>query len=1382
MVTTPLEWLNEFRVNNGLLDDHFDPDIVQLSNGNLLVSWSTNDDSGVGSPPGNDIIGQIFDPLGNEVGGEFRLNINYTADTESSASITALEGGGFIVTYTDFVISGTIPALTFNYDLRYQRFDNSGTNIAGGTIYSPVNSDILGPSQTAALNATSVLTAWADATNGDVLGTIYNPTTGTVGATLTIQDLVPGSGEGVTGVEVAALKQSGRYAVTFVDIDSGNDEVYLRILNPDGTNAAALVLVDSALADARDTDVAELSNGNIVVTWTVDGSGGTNSGVRARVYTSAGVAVTGVLTPPTTTAGNQEFPAVAATHDGGFVVLWYDEPNFDLLGQRFSSTGVAVGSEFAIENFIGTAIDGIEARALEDGRIAVTWKADFTNSDVYAAIWDPRDTANSTPDSNGNVIGTTLADDITVPTGALRIYGHTGNDIIRVAAADVNPAVLFDGGTGTDTLRTTDQAGTWDFRGETVTNFEEFEFNFSSTGRTQTAWFYADQIAQFQTIDFAAGTSNLDSLNISMFLANTLDMSGVTLLDYESSFDSITINGDSSFETITGTTGNDLISGAGGDDTLNGFGGDDTIQGGSGNDSMNGGAGTDTLDLSLDGLASVSVNLGTNTISSGDTIAGFENVIGTAGNDALTGASTSSNRLEGGSGNDVLRGNGGGMNTLLGGGDNDRVIAQSGDFLLGATYDGGTGFDVLEIDNNVASATSAFDLRGSTLLAIEEIEFDSATDAFTNAFVSWTQFGPTGLSTSLVVDGYNVPGNREVLYIYADGATTIDTSAFTYVDWGAQDDRTVINGNDGPADLITGNAFYDAIFGYGGNDTLIGLGGGDNLIGGAGDDRLEGGDGDDTLNGEGDNDILFGGNNNDSLFGLAGNDTLNGQSGDDTLEGGDNDDVLNGATGNDSIVGGNGNDTASYFFANAGVAVSLALQGFGQNVGADQGNDTLLGIENLYGSQLYGDSLTGDAGANLIDGYGGNDTILGGFGNDTLLGSNGNDDLRGETGNDDIDGGNGDDLIGGGNDNDRLDGGTGNDSVYGGFGNDTVYGNAGNDEFYGGGGRDWLTYVNATGPVIVNLNITTGQTVSASEGTDQIQDFENLAGSNFNDTLFGGALDNVLGGNDGNDRIAGQGGNDTMDGGLGAIDMLNYYFASAGVTVDLSNQGVAQAVGAGEGTDTFTNFEAVLGSNAGADSIKGDANANWLVGYGGADSMDGGDNTDTLDGGGGNDFLRGEDGDDFLYGGADNDTLGGGNGNDRLDGGIGSDALYGGLGLDTVFGGGGADTLWGGADADVFLFTRATDSVLGARDIIFDFAQGSDRIDVAAMDANSNVAGVQNWSFIGPGGFTGAGQLRVVTDGTNSWALGDTNGDGVADFNLQVNGVTALVAGDFILA
>jgi Ca2+-binding RTX toxin-like protein len=79
----------------------------------------------------------------------------------------------------------------------------------------------------------------------------------------------------------------------------------------------------------------------------------------------------------------------------------------------------------------------------------------------------------------------------------------------------------------------------------------------------------------------------------------------------------------------------------------------------------------------------------------------------------------------------------------------------------------------------------------------------------------------------------------------------------------------------------------------------------------------------------------------------------------DTLTGDGNDNFIEGGLGNDALAGGLGSDTASYAGATAGVTVSLASQGVGQNT-VNAGTDTLSGFENLAGS-AFNDSLTGDA-------------------------------------------------------------------------------------------------------------------------------------------------------------------------------------------------------------------------------------------------------------------------------------------------------------------------------------------------------------------------------------------------------------------------------------
>ena len=113
--------------------------------------------------------------------------------------------------------------------------------------------------------------------------------------------------------------------------------------------------------------------------------------------------------------------------------------------------------------------------------------------------------------------------------------------------------------------------------------------------------------------------------------------------------------GEAGNDDLFGNEGNDTLNGGTGNDALDGGDGNDTLNGGVGADVLNGGVGNDTLSYAGD-TAGVTVNINANTASGGDaqgdTISGFENVIGGSGNDVIEG-STEDNIINGGAGDDI---------------------------------------------------------------------------------------------------------------------------------------------------------------------------------------------------------------------------------------------------------------------------------------------------------------------------------------------------------------------------------------------------------------------------------------------------------------------------------------------------------------------------------------------------------------------------------------------------------------------------------------------------------------------------------------------------------------------------------------------------------
>nr|WP_269100131.1 calcium-binding protein [Mangrovicoccus ximenensis] len=213
-----------------------------------------------------------------------------------------------------------------------------------------------------------------------------------------------------------------------------------------------------------------------------------------------------------------------------------------------------------------------------------------------------------------------------------------------------------------------------------------------------------------------------------------------------------------------------------------------------------------------------------------------------------------------------------------------------------------------------------------------------------------------------------------------------------------------------------------------------------------------------------------------------------------------------------------------------------------------------------------------------------------------------------------------------------------------------------------------------------------------------------------------------------------------------------------------------------------------------AGSSVGDYIAAWggddlVMGYEGADWIDGGDGNDTLYGNLGRDTLEGGKGDDELRGGMGNDLLLRGMGKDRLFGGLGNDRLFGGLGADSLDGGDGDDQLSGGFGSDMLTGGDGADSFFFRIadplhvDVITDFdAVEGDIIRLDKMDADTATAADDAFAFIGYAGFTAtAGELRAADLGGAQRIEGDVDGDGLADFAIEIAGADPAEAGWFVL-
>ena len=245
----------------------------------------------------------------------------------------------------------------------------------------------------------------------------------------------------------------------------------------------------------------------------------------------------------------------------------------------------------------------------------------------------------------------------------------------------------------------------------------------------------------------------------------------------------------------------------------------------------------------------------------------------------------------------------------------------------------------------------------------------------------------------------------------------------------------------------------------------------------------------------------------------------------------------------------------------------------------------------------------------------------------------------------------------------------------------------------GGDGDDFLTYFHSDAAVTVDL--ATGAASGGYADGDTFSGIEWLGGSRFDDHLTGDDGDNVL---------VGYAGADLLDGAEGS-DALSYSSSDGAVSVNLATG--AASGGHAEG-DTYLSIERVAGSRHDdhltgddADNVfRGDAGADVLVGGAGLDGLTYTNSKAAVVVNLATGAASGGDAEGDVFSGFEN-----------VKGSAHADRLTGDGGDNELEGIGGNDHLVGGGGSDTFIFAPGNGD-----DVIADFADGVDQIDLAAFE------------------------------------------------------------------
>ncbi|MES3025321.1 MAG: calcium-binding protein, partial [Pseudomonadota bacterium] len=271
---------------------------------------------------------------------------------------------------------------------------------------------------------------------------------------------------------------------------------------------------------------------------------------------------------------------------------------------------------------------------------------------------------------------------------------------------------------------------------------------------------------------------------------------------------------------------------SGGAANLSGNALDNIVHAGTGNNVLDGGTGADTLSYAFGAGSGVAVSLALTgaqaTGGSGtDTVSNFENLVGTAFADTLTG-DNGANALTGAAGNDVLDG-GAGNDTMSGGDGADTYhVREAGDVVAETNASAG-GAETDLVASYLATYTLGANVENGRVMSA------AAANLVGNSLDNILYAG-SGDNVLLGAGGIDTAS-------YADAAAGVTVSLAAS---GAQ--ATGGSGSDTLAGVenLVGTAFADALTGSSGANALTGGAGNDVLDGGAGADTMSGGDGADT--------------------------------------------------------------------------------------------------------------------------------------------------------------------------------------------------------------------------------------------------------------------------------------------------------------------------------------------------------------------------------------------------------------------------------------------------------------------------------------------------------------------------------------------------------
>jgi hypothetical protein len=294
-------WLtSDVPVNTFTNNFQINPAVATLTNGNVVVVWSSLNEAGPGSM--QDVYGRIFSPTGQPITGEFPIN-QYVNFNQRTPTVAALSNGGFVVAWVSEqqrVVAALSPGLitpgqvqNASIDIYARLYNGSGVAQGNEFVASSADSNPCANPDVAAGSGGGFMVTW-DAFD------MASPTTNSL-------DI---------------------YARSFTSAGAGSGGTVVRVNT-------------HLYGDQYAPRISALGTDYLIV-WTSLAQDGSREGVYGQFLHGDGSKVGGEFRVNTTTVGSQIQPVVVSDGSSQFLAIWSSftglQYGFDLYAQRYVNT------------------------------------------------------------------------------------------------------------------------------------------------------------------------------------------------------------------------------------------------------------------------------------------------------------------------------------------------------------------------------------------------------------------------------------------------------------------------------------------------------------------------------------------------------------------------------------------------------------------------------------------------------------------------------------------------------------------------------------------------------------------------------------------------------------------------------------------------------------------------------------------------------------------------------------------------------------------------------------------------------------------------------------------------------------------------------------